>query len=274
MLGYFNPTRRIDTITKLDTALFKAALAKGELSHVNTRETTLTSATVDLHLRNARTMFEYAEGWGFVMFNPFKRKKGERAINSTPAKSWHIVTDKEFTRLIEYTKPAWRLLLALCRHAALRRGEALNLQWGQIDWEQSRLTIIANDEWQPKDKEPRIVPIVPALRTMLLEAFDLAEPGTDKVIPDGAIAVKNISRDFSVLCERAGVKRYAKPLHTLRKTCLTEWAREFPQHVVTTWAGHGKEETTSEYYLQVSEQEFDKAAGIERKEKTKSLSLQ
>ena len=43
---------------------------------------------------------------------------------------------------------------------------------------------------------------------------------------------ENISRDFTALCSPAGVKRYAKPFHTLRKTCLTDRARQFPAHVV------------------------------------------
>jgi len=73
--------------------------------------------------------------------------------------------------------------------------------------------------------------------------------------------VKNISRDFTVLCKKAGVQRYAKPFHTLRKTCLTAWAREYPQHVVQEWAGHSCSETTKDYYLQVSVAEYDRAAG-------------
>ncbi len=152
-------------------------------------------------------------------------------------------------------------MLALTRYAGLRRGEALNLRWDQIDWERSRLTIIANDEWRPKDRDSRVVPIVPELHAMLLEAFDRADAGAEKVIPDGSVKVKNISRDFTVLCKRASVQRYAKPFHSLRKTCLTAWARDHAQHVVQEWAGHASAVTTGEYYLQVSEAEYEKAAG-------------
>ena len=76
----------------------------------------------------------------------------------------------------------------------------------------------------------------------------------------GSIKVKNASRDFTALCRRAGVSRYAKPFHTLRKTCLTDWAMRFPAHVVAAWAGHASIETTREYYLQVSESEYERAA--------------
>jgi integrase len=51
----------------------------------------------------------------------------------------------------------------------------------------------------------------------------------------------------------AGVVRYAKPLHTLRKSCITDWAGHPPAHVVREWAGHSDKNTTDRYYLKVSE---------------------
>ena len=54
--------------------------------------------------------------------------------------------------------------------------------------------------------------------------------------------------------------RYAKPLHTLRKSCITDWAKHFSAHVVKQWAGHSDLNTTDRYYLQVSEAEYERAA--------------
>jgi len=264
LLGYFGEHRRIDTIQKIDADTFKAALSRGELNHVNQSRHKVNPGltTVDIHMRNARAMFEYADDWDYILFNPFKPKKNSGS-QKTPLKAWHYVTDDEFRALMDKARPNWRLLLALCRYAGLRRGEALGLRWNRIDWERSRLTVIDTDDFQTKDKESRIIPIVPELRFILSEA--MTKPGDfNNVIPAGSINTKNITRDFTVLCQRANVKRYHKPLHTLRKTCLTAWAREFPQHVVTAWAGHGKEETTAEYYLKVSEAEYVKAAGLQQ----------
>jgi len=117
------------------------------------------------------------------------------------------------------------------------------------------------EDWSVKDKEPRTVPVCLELNQLLLDAFEHAEPGSGTVIAAGAINVNNISRDFSVLCRRAGVRRYSKPLHTLRKSCLTDWARQFPAHVVKEWAGHASIQTTDEFYLKVSEADYQAAAG-------------
>ena len=257
LLGFFGRHRRLNSIQRPDARAFKAALAAGDLTFVQKRKCDLAEATVNIHVRNAHKIFGTAWDDDLIPFNPFDKLAG----SAIAPKAWHEVTDGEFSRLTGYANPPWRLLFSLTRHAALRRGEALNLRWERIDWDKSRMTIIANDEWRPKDKDFRVVPIIPELHAILLEAFDQAETGQETVIPRSSVKVKNISRDFTVLCKRAGVQRYAKPFHTLRKTCLTAWAREYPQHVVQEWAGHADSKTTKDYYLKVSEVEYDRAAG-------------
>ena len=132
-----------------------------------------------------------------------------------------------------------------------------------MDLDRCRLTVIADESWKPKDGHRRVVPICPKLRSILSDAHKEAQPDQTHVISAGNIEPKNISRDFTVLCRRAGVQRYAKPLHTLRKTGLTAWARRFPAHVVAAWAGHASIETTNDYYLQVSEAEYERAANFD-----------
>lgn len=54
----------------------------------------------------------------------------------------------------------------------------------------------------------------------------------------------------------------SKPIHTLRKNCITNWVRLFPAHGVRQWAGHSDVETTNRYYLQVSEAEYEMASSM------------
>ena len=54
--------------------------------------------------------------------------------------------------------------------------------------------------------------------------------------------------------------RYAKPYHSMRKSCIRHWSENFPAHVVSEWTGHADLETTNKYYLQVAESEYRKAA--------------
>ena len=67
-------------------------------------------------------------------------------------------------------------------------------------------------------------------------------------------------RNFGTVCERAGVARYSKPLHALRKSCLTDWANHFPIHTVKEWAGHTSISTTEQFYLKVGQTDYQQAA--------------
>jgi len=259
--AFFGKARRLDSIQRADARAFKAALAGGKLAYINQykrkKKSNLESSTVNLNVRNARTIFSKALDDDLILFNPFDRLAETCAV----IKDWHYVSLEEFHQRIDGVPQAWRLLFALTRLAALRRGEALNLRWSNIDWDQARLVVIASDEWKPKDRDHRTVPIVPALYALLLEAFEAAKPGSERVIAPGTIKVKNITRDFAVLCRKAKLPKYAKPTHTLRKSCLTDWAKQFPAHVVKEWAGHSSIETTDEFYLKVSDADYNAASG-------------
>ena len=90
---------------------------------------------------------------------------------------------------------------------------------------------------------------------------DPATPdGAERVIQPDAIVRQNIWRDFGALARRAKVKAYSKPLHSLRKSCITDWAENHPIHVVQQWAGHASIETTRKYYLQVDDEHYERAA--------------
>lgn len=123
--------------------------------------------------------------------------------------------------------------------------------------------MISSDDWEVKDKEPRVVPICPELHGFLLDAFEQAPEGDRYVISQGSISIRNIWRDFGGVCKRAGVDRYAKPIHTFRKSCITDWAGRYAFHVVKEWVGHSSIETTERHYLKVPEGEYERAASIE-----------
>lgn len=202
-------------------------------------------------------MFQMAVEDDLLIVNPFDKLAGSGHY----AQAWHEDTDDEFGRMMDHAHPDWKLMLGLCRYAGLRRGEALNLRWENLDWNRHRLIIIANEEWRPKYRDSRTVPVMPELYPLLLEAFQNAKAGQERIIED-TINDHNIFRDIHVLWKKASVVPWKKPLLTLRKTCLTRWARQFPQHVVKEWAGHASVETTAQFYLKVGEEAYERAAGM------------
>lgn len=256
LIKQFGDFRRIDTITRADARAFKTAMTSGDLKSASKRPRDLEAATIDGHMRNARVIFQQAVEDDRLLYNPFDRLKSAGQDD----KDWHYVDAAEFAKLMHAANESWRRMLALGRMAGLRRDEALHVKWEHVDWETHQLTIISSEDWSVKDAESRTVPICPELNALLLDAFDSAPAGATFIVEPGTIAVKNIWRDAGALCRRADVKVYAKPMHALRKSCITDWAAQHPAHVIKEWAGHSDIRTTLKYYLKVSPRDYEAGA--------------
>jgi len=249
LLEYFGKGRRIIQITKADARAFKTALAKGELANRNRRGKTPRPATVERSIREARTMFGQALQDDLILSNPFNRLSKTIRVK----KDWHYVGLDELYRLLQACpNGSWRILLALCRFAGLRQGEALSLTWRDIDWDKNCLKV-----WSPKTRRSRRVPIVPELLPLLSETFDSANEGEKLVAPK--LCKNNLWRDFQVIRKNAGgVKPYKKWCQTLRKNREQDWNEKFPSHVVSEWMGHS-ETVARSHYLKVDDRNMKAA---------------
>lgn len=245
---FFGGSTRIDRISRAMTADWRAAMASGRLV-LNQKGKKNKEASVCIHVRNANTAFNSAVREDLIMLNPFDRLKGTA---SEPDKDWKYVEIEELDKLLDAcSSVGWKMLIALCRLAGLRRGEAMELTWSDIDWDKHRLIIIAE-----KTGRRRVTPIEPKLYQLLLAAFDQAEDGQDRVC---AISRRCLWRNFQAIRRRAGLPRRKDAFKIMRKNCETDWAQRYPQYAVSAWLGHGIE-VSAKHYLQVPEELYDKVA--------------
>src|SRR5688572_26536580 len=56
--------------------------------------------------------------------------------------------------------------------------------------------------------------------------------------------VDNMLRRFRTLCRQAGEREFT--IHDLRRSCITNWARKLPIHVVRQLAGHARHQHDQE----------------------------
>jgi integrase len=249
LLAHFGSEVRIDRINRAGASDWRAALAGGQFTRRPLRP-----ATVCLHVRNAKAVFKSAMDDDLLLVNPFDRQKGQTPPSP---KTWKYVSLDELELLLSACpSQSWRTLLALCRLAGLRQGEALRLPWNAVDWSTMRMAV--HDQ---KRKRVRPVPIEPRLQEILIDAYEQAAEGEQRVILAGGLRATNLWRDFRVIQKRAGLSAWARWCHTLRKNCETDWAQRFPQYVVSAWIGHDIT-VSGEYYLQVPVELYDKAAGL------------
>lgn len=198
------------------------------------------------YLRNVRTMFNAAVEDGLIDGNPFTRLGTTESAADT---TWRYVSIDDFHRLLNAAPRKWWPVLIMARMAALRRDDILALTWPQVDLGASRIRL-----WRSKvirravRQEP---PISAELRRYLDEwraGRTLKLTGPDPVVDAGSLTFNNLGRETARWCRRAKIAAYGKPLHTLVKSCITDWVREHPAHVVQVWAGHATIETTLKYY--------------------------
>lgn len=252
LLMFFDGSIRIDRITRAMAADWRASIASGRLI-LNRKGRKNKEASVCIHVRNAKTAFSHAVSEDLIMFNPFDRLKGNAP---EPDKNWKYLSIEELDRLLEACPNwGWKLQIALCRLAGLRRGEAFSLTWADIDWQDHRLKVIAE-----KTGRLRIVPIGAKLYELLLDAFAVAEEGEKRVCP---ISKHGMWRNFQVYRERAGLEKWKDAFQVMRRNCETDWAQTYPQYVVSTWIGHGIE-VSARHYLQVPEELYEKVAATNK----------
>ncbi len=250
LLTFFDGNIRIDRITRAMAADWRAVMASGKLV-LNQEGKKNKEASVCIHVRNAKTAFNSAVSEDLIMFNPFDRLKGNAP---EPDKDWKYITLEELDRLLDACSTVgWKMLIALCRLAGLRRGEAVELTWSDVDWDKHRLTVLAE-----KTGRRRVAPIEAQLYQLLLDTFHQAENGEERVC---AISRHCLWRNFQSIRRRAGLPRWEDAFKVMRRNCETDWAQRYPQYAVSAWIGHGIE-VSAKHYLQVPEDLYNKVAGI------------
>jgi len=196
--------------------------------------------------------------------NPF-----DREVGATPAvdKSWAYITMADLAKLMDATPSRpWRSLLALCRLAGLRLGEALRLTWADVDHEKNILTVRHEGQQDTKHRA-RTVPMVPQLQTEMAKALEKAEDGETRVCP---LHLVNLHRNMRIIVKRAGLDRWKKQFHTLRKNCESDWLAKYPVMAVCDWLGHDPA-VAARHYHQVGADLVAKITGASPAEDVESL---
>jgi integrase len=190
---------------------------------LNRKKHKMADESVCIHVRNAKTAFNHPVMEDLIMFNPFDRLKG---APRAPDKEWKYVSFGKLDNLLDACpNSGWMMLISLCRIAGLRRGEALDLAWSGIDWEKRRLSIIA-----AKTGRRRVMPIQPKLYRLLLDAFELAEEGEERICP---ISWHCLCKNFQAIRKRAELPKWEDAFRIMRKNCETDWAQRYPQYAVS-----------------------------------------
>ena len=245
---FFGEDPSIDQITRAQAREWQTAMARGDFSEGRA----MAEVSVCHRCADAKWMFQRAADDDLLLFNPFDRLK-VRAPK--PDKNWHYVSQKDLDGLLgACPNLGWKALIALCRLAGLRRGEALTLPWTAIDWQNARITIYAG-KTERHGGNKRIVPLDPKLAAVLREVQAAVKPDQLLVCE---VNRHCLWRNFTVIRTRAKLPAWKDAFQVMRRNCETDWAQRFPQFAVSEWMGHDIT-VSATHYLAVPEELYQKA---------------
>jgi integrase len=140
--------------------LSEVNVAAVEAYKTERRRTGIRPSTVNDELKVLFAVLNYARDLGYQLprLRVKRLREGKRRVTAWSHQDVAALYDS-VTKLAPDLLPVVVFLL----NTGCRKGEALALEWRTVDLERRVVRIEPSDEWQPKDDEPREVPISDAL---------------------------------------------------------------------------------------------------------------
>jgi integrase len=207
----------------------------------------VTNSTINGSLACLRRMLRIAHEDGKIMFVPKIRLLKENAARKG------FVSPETFAKLLKHLAPDLRPLVSFLYWCGLRRGEALQIEWSQVDL---NAAVIRLEDEQTKSGEARTVPLPdPVL-------FELRKVKTKQ---GKVFTATNLRKEWPSACAAAGLgtlepvdengnRRYhGLILHDLRRSAVRNLRKAgVPESVAMKISGH-KTRTVFDRYNIVDE---------------------
>ncbi len=260
LIEYFGADRPLGGVTAGDADEFRNWL-------LTRRARPLAVNTARRLCGRAKQFFRHAVKKRLVSDNPFDGMRGLQVRGSAERRRF-IAREMTDRLLAACPSQDWRVLVALCRYGGLRPSEACNLRWEHVDWTRERIRIRCEKTQHHEGRQWREIPFFPELMVHLRDAWDSAAAGAEMVVGRYR-ANQNLGPVLKKIVAKAGLEVWPKPFQNLRSTRETELAREHPIHVVCSWIGNTNK-VAMEHYLQVTDEDYARAAAGSAAPETKS----
>jgi len=193
-------------------------------------------------------------------------KPSRGMLTTNPALDWETsepltpkrpcYTREEVGKLEAGVRPWLREVVTMLAWTGMRIDELVNLKWQDVDLEKRVINIRIRDDWRPKGKADRTVPMFPKV-----EAIIGARPIGEHVIrgPQGG----KLKQEFCLRALKADQRKLGLPvrdLHGFRRFFATEMLHAGVDiDTVRQWGGWKSLETMLRYLADVSETDSVKA---------------
>ena len=212
--------------------------------------------TINMESRTLRTIFNLAKDWGYTKENP---TEGVRMLKITNHITPRFLSEDECKKLLDMCNAWEHPIFYTFLSTGMRKGELLNLEWPDIDFDRRKIRIRVKDGWSPKTSE-REIPINDGL-LKLLEKLKDDNKKSSVVFHDGSgqqIENNRLRKRLISLTKKCGFPDVTK-LHTLRHTFASHLVMKgVDLPTVKKLMGHADIQTTM-IYSHLADEHVDKA---------------
>lgn len=253
--AFFSADKELQSVTSLEVDAF----GKWLKNQRGRQSPHLAEATVRKTCSVLCQVFRFAARNGWVRVNAVLESDVKRSFTSNPARGAYVPLQAVRQLLAACETREERLMVGFARFAGLRMpSEIREIRWSDFKHDFEVLEIHAT-----KTEKPRSVPVMPSLRELLLEE----QPPSDEsqyVFPR-LRQYPSLSTRMRRIIRKSGIRSYPRALHTLRRSCITDWVSENATIAeVAEWAGHGIPVMTKHYLTSQSDQSALRAAKAAR----------
>ena len=219
--------------------------------------------TINEYQRLLSAAINYAVERGIIARNPLA---AIGKVSDPRAPKWRFLEQEEIETLLNLLRDGYKVektsrsgnvytarqraprgmyeLVVFLLNTGARLGEALAVQWGDVDLRRSHVRLVTTKRASGgRPAVPRFVPINAALRELLDGLAEKKPRPTDKVLTIGR---NNVRRKFISVCDHAGLGHVR--LHDLRHTFCSHLAMAgVPLPTIQSLAGHTAISTTMRY---------------------------
>jgi integrase len=154
LVEFFGETR----LTKITAAMVE------QFQHL--RLTQVGPVKVNDDVKVLKRILSYARSQGIPAAEPNVKRLPERTTKGRVL-VWSADEVKSLYRAFQAESPALLPMTVCMLNTGLRKGEVLAMEWSAVDLDRGLLLIYPSADWQPKNGQPREVPIGSALRPWL-----------------------------------------------------------------------------------------------------------
>lgn len=240
LVAFFGARRDVRTITRGEAADWARKLRER-----------YAAATVAMHVKKARQVFDDAASRKVIEDNPFRAVKAGSQAN--PERMVYVKPEVVDAVIKACPDDEWRLIFALARYGGLRVPSEPNaLRWRDVDWAAQRITVNS-----PKTGR-RVIPLFYELVPYLAAVRNPDDEPGDHVIRKHR--GENLRTTGEKIVERANVERWGKLFQNLRASRETDLLDSYPIQTACQWIGNS-EAVARKHYLMVKDVHFDRAVG-------------